>query len=126
MVLAKGREVLLNGEQAYAYLRTRDVDKFGSADERLERQTQYVATFIRKMLEEPSLGNGVYEAGKDYIVASMDLPRLINSASDMTFDDDSLYTVEGETVFRDDYEQYLVDEAGLIRLILKVFYEEAS
>ncbi len=126
VVLAKGREVLLNGEQAYAYLRTRDVDKFGSADERLERQTQYVATFIRKMLEEPSLGNGVYEAGKDYIVASMDLPRLINSASDMTFDDDSLYTVEGETVFRDDYEQYLVDEAGLIRLILKVFYEEAS
>ena len=126
VVIKKGETVNLTGEQAYAYLRTRDVDKFASANDRLDRQEQYILAFIRKCLDNPGLGNKIYESGKDYLVASIDLPKLINSAKDMTFSDDSLYTLEGETEFKDEFEQFHVNEEAMIKLILKVFYEEVS
>ncbi|MBR6158746.1 MAG: LCP family protein, partial [Lachnospiraceae bacterium] len=126
IVIEKDVPVMLDGPKAYAYLRTRDVDKFASANDRLERQKQYITEYIKKLIADPSLGNSLYTAGKEYIVASIDIPKLVRSASDMTFDDGSLYTIEGETEFRDDYEQYRVDDDKLIRLILKVFYEEVS
>ena len=126
VVIKKGESINLNGQQAYAYLRTRDVDKFASANDRLERQKQYILAFISKLLANPGLANKLYEAGKDYMVASIDLPKLINSAKDMTFDENSLYTIEGETEFKDDFEQFHADEEAMIRLILEVFYEEMS
>ena len=124
VIIKKDETINLTGEQAYAYLRTRDVDKFASANDRLSRQEQYILAFIAKLLQNPGLGNKLYEAGKDYIVASIDLPKLINSAKDMTFDENSLYTIAGETEFKDDFEQYHVDETELIKLILTIFYEE--
>ena len=124
IVITKDTPITLTGEEAYAYIRTRDVDKFASANDRLERQEQYMLAFITKLLGNPSLANKLYEAGQDYIVASIDLPKLINSSKDMTFDENSLYTIAGETEFKDDFEQYHVDETELIKLILDVFYEE--
>ena len=79
---------------------------------------------MEKMLSDPSKANKVYEAGADYIVASIDLPKLVNDAKDMTFTEKNMYALPGTTEFKDEYEQYHVDEAGLIRLILDVFYEE--
>ena len=124
IVLTEGETVTLNGEQAYAYLRYRDVDKFGSANDRLKRQQQYICEFVKKLLRDPGLAGRVYDAGAEYIVASIDLAKLVNSASEMTFTDDDFYTVPGETEFKDDFERYNVDEDGMIRLILDVFYEE--
>lgn len=124
IVITKGKPVTLNGEEAYAYLRTRDVDAFGSANDRLKRQEQYIAAVIKKLLSEPSKADRIYEAGEDYIVASIDLPKLVRDAKEMTFTDDRLYTLPGETEFKDDFERYNVDEDGMIRLILDVFYEE--
>ncbi len=124
IVLTEGETVNLNGEQAYAYLRTRDVDKFGSANDRLKRQQQYICAFVKKVLANPSNANKVYEAGAEYIVASIDLPRLVDGAKEMTFADEDFYSVPGETEFKDDFEEYTVNEDGMIRLILDVFYEE--
>lgn len=124
IVLQKGEPLTLSGEQAYVYLRTRDVDEFGSANGRLERQEQYIKAFIAKLMQNPSLGNKLYEAGKDYMVASIDLPKLINSTKDMTFDDDHMYNIVGDTEFADGFERYNVNEQALIELILTVFYEE--
>ncbi len=126
VVITKDVPVNLNGEQAYAYIRTRDVDKFASANDRLARQQQYILAFVQKVLAEPTLGNKLYEAGKDYIVASIDIPKLINSAKGMTFDENSMYTLEGETVVKDDFEQFNIDEEAMIKLILDVFYEEVQ
>ncbi|MCR5268636.1 MAG: LCP family protein [Lachnospiraceae bacterium] len=124
ITIKKGESVVLNGEQAYAYLRTRDVDAFGSANDRLKRQEQYILAVIEKLLADPSKANRIYEDGADYIVASIDLPKLVKDSKDMIFTEDQLYAVPGETVFRDDFERYEVDEDGMIRLILNVFYEE--
>ncbi|MBO4901308.1 MAG: LCP family protein [Lachnospiraceae bacterium] len=126
IVITKGKPITLSGEQAYAYLRTRDVDAFGSANDRLQRQQQYIVAAIGKLLADPGKANKIYEAGGDYIVASIDLPKLIDSTKDMTFTEDHMYQLPGETEFKDDFERYNVDEEGMIRLILDVFYEEVQ
>lgn len=124
ITIPAGEPIVLNGEQAYAYVRTRDVDAFGSANDRLERQKQYIIAAIQKLLADPSKANRIYEDGAEYIVASIDLPKLVKDSKDMIFTEDHLYSVPGETVFRDEFERYEIDEDGMIRLILDVFYEE--
>ena len=126
VTIKKGEEITLTGEQAYAYLRTRDVEVFGSADERLKRQMQYILLFFEKLTQNTSLANTVYNAGADYIVASIDLPKLINSTRDMTFDEDHMYSVPGTTSEQNTYEWYTVDEKKFLDLIFEVFYEEVK
>ena len=126
VIVKEGETVNLSGEQAYVYLRARDVDSFGSADRRLERQQQYIKAFVAKVLANPDLGSRIFEAGKDYMVASIDLPRLIESSKDVTFDENDLYTPEGETYVADGYECFKADEGSMIKLILDVFYEEVD
>lgn len=126
VIIPQGSEITLDGKQAYTYLRTRDINKEGTSDDRLKRQQQYVTAFIQKILSNPSLANKVYEAGKDYMVASIDLVKLINSSKDMRFDENSLYSIPGETGFKDGFETYDIDETAMIELILDVFYKEAG
>lgn len=124
VIIKKDEPITLNGEQAYAYLRTRDVDEFGSANMRLKRQEQYVAAMAKKLLNDTSLADKVYTAGKDYIVASIDLPKLVSSAKDMDFDDERIYDILGDTEFKDDFERYNIDQDSLVRLVLDVFYDK--
>ncbi len=124
VVITKGKPVTLNGEQAYAYLRTRDVDEFASANNRLLRQQQYIVAVMEKLLADPGKATRIYEEGSDYIVASIDLPKLVKDAKDMTFTEERMYSLTGETEFKDDFEQFHADEDALIQLILNVFYEE--
>lgn len=124
--IAQGTEVTLNGEQAYAYIRTRDTSKDGSSDDRLKRQQQYIIAFINKLLENPSLANKLYEAGKDYMVTSIDVPKLVSSSRDMTFSEENLFSIKGETVLQDGYERYNIDEKSMLDLIISAFYEEVG
>lgn len=43
----EGSQVHLIGEDAFWYVKYRDIDTFGSADMRLERQEQYLNGFIK-------------------------------------------------------------------------------
>lgn len=124
--IKEGETVNLNGKQAYSYVRYRDVNEFASADGRLDRQKQYMAAFAEKILAEPSLAKKVINAGSDYIVASIDLSRIADSARDLDFDPDDIYTIPGETKLAGEHEAYYPDEEGLIELILDVFYKKVS
>ena len=119
-----GEKTVLDGDQAYAYLRARDINEFGSADRRLERQKQYITVFLDKLLNENVNVNNIYNAGADYMVASIDIPKLISGAKGMRFDEDHIHTIPGETSERSGYEWYDTDDDGLLGLIMEVFYEE--
>ncbi len=124
--IKEGETVNLNGKQAYSYVRYRDVNEFASADKRLERQKQYMTAFAEKVLAEPSLAKKVINAGSDYMVASIDLSRIADSARDLDFDPDDVYTIPGHTELAGEHEAYYPDEDGLIKLILDVFYKKVS
>ena len=58
----------------------------------------------------------------DYLVTSVDFTDLVTELMDYDFSEDQMYTVPGETVMGDQYEEYYVDEDALLNLIMEVFY----
>ncbi len=122
----KGEEITLNGKQAYAFLRARDIDQFGSADMRLERHMQYITAFLKKLMNDTGKAAAVYEAVSDYMVTSVDLVKLINSTKDMSFSDEDMITVDGQTVLNGEYEEFHTDPQALKDVIMTVFYEEVK
>mgnify|MGYP004502347065 FL=1 len=125
--LKKGETVTLTGNEAYVYLRSRDTNVFDSASERLNRQMQYMMALFVKMKtvtdSNPSIFKTINSSIKDYTVSSMDFVRLAEMSADYTFDEDHMYTVPGEMIQGEVFEEYNVDDAALYEMILEIFYE---
>ena len=128
--LTKGETVTLDGEQAYLYLRGRDTDVFDSSTGRLRRQEQYISNYLAK-LKDTTSGNSssvvsIYNSISDYIVTDMSAVDIITELMGYTYDPSSMYTVPGETVMGDTYEEYHVDASALYDLIIQIFYQEVT
>lgn len=129
--LVKGTRVHLEGETAYAYLRARDMSKFASSDERLERQKQYITGFIeaarKTAAENPNAAVELFSAISSKTVTNITADEISYLAPDITgysFDSSSLHMIEGETRKNGEFEEFYVDEEDLYRTIIEVFYEE--
>ena len=130
LVIKEGEQVHLDGELAYAYVRDRNTDQFGSADKRLERQKQFITTYLQKVKQKTKEDIGfpisVYQAIAPQTVTNLtvdEMTYLVSIAKDYSFDENYLYTLKGETKQGDVFEEFYVDETDLFELILKVFYE---
>lgn len=125
--LKKGETVTLTGDEAYVYLRSRDTSVFDSAGERLNRQMQYMTALFAKMKtvteSNPSIFKTINSSIKDYTVSSMDFVKLAEMSADYTFDESHMYTIPGETVQGEVFEEYNVDDPALYEMILDIFYE---
>lgn len=128
--LKKGEVVTLNGQEAYCYLRGRDVNDFDSATERLRRQEQYITNFISGLQEAEERQKTVvnmFAAIEDYTVTNIDFTKLLNTLLDYEYSEENLYTVPGETrLGSGGYEEYYVDEDAFYDLIIQIFYEEVE
>jgi anionic cell wall polymer biosynthesis LytR-Cps2A-Psr (LCP) family protein len=129
--IKEGDTLTLTGQDAYRYVHNRNTDSFGSADRRLERQKQYMKAYIAKakgrMKEDITLPITLYNTIKDYTVTDIsvdEISYLATQAAGYSFDADDFYTLEGETVMGEKFEEFYVDETALYELILKVFYTE--
>ena len=126
--LTEGETVTLNGQEAYVYLRGRDIHEYDSATNRLRRQEQYITAYMDKL--KTAAGNDVsaavkiYESIEEYIVSSIDFAGLVSEVSGYTYTSDNLYTIPGETVMGEVYEEYHVDEEAFYDMILEIFYTE--
>ena len=123
--LKKGETVTLTGDEAYVYLRSRDTSVFDSAGERLNRQMQYMTALFAKMKtvteSNPSIFKTINSSIKDYTVSSMDFVKLAEMSADYTFDESHMYTIPGETVQGEVFEEYNVDDPALYEMILEIF-----
>lgn len=131
--LVKGEKVLLEGESAFWYVKYRDTAVFGSADQRLERQKQYLNGFIgaakSAVKKNPSAAVSLYQAVSGQMVTDVSIDEVAYLApllAEYSFQSDSFYMPEGETVMGDQFEEFYVDEDALYELILDVFYEEVT
>ncbi len=125
--IREGETITLDGKQAYAYMRYRDINESGTSDQRLERQKQYISVFIEKVINDRSLAGKIINEASDYIVASIDLPRIVDSARNMSFETDGdIYSIVGENRLENGFESFYPDENELIKLIISVFYEEVD
>ena len=129
-VIKEGEEVHLEGDLAFAYIHNRDTKEFGSADHRLERQKQFITTYLQKVKQKTkqdiSFPISVYQKIATQTVTDLtvdEMTYLVSIAKDYSFDENYLYTLKGETKQGDVFEEFYVDETDLFELILKVFYE---
>lgn len=128
--LKKGKTVTLMGMEAYYYLRGRNQSEFDSATNRLRRQEQYITSYFSKMKEVAAGSKSkvlqVYEAIEDYIVTNIDFVDLVSELMSYEYNSDRSYTVPGETVMGETFEEYHVDDKALYDMIIDVFYKEVT
>lgn len=131
--IKEGQTLTLKGDEAYKYLHNRDIDSFASADRRLERQKQYMTAYLKKAKEEMksniTLPITLYNTLSKYMVTDISVDEvsyLATQASGYSFNTDNFYSVAGETVMGDKFEEFYVDETALYELILEVFYTEVE
>jgi LCP family protein required for cell wall assembly len=128
--LAAGDVVTLNGKEAYAYLRGRDVNDFDSATDRLRREEQYVINYMNQLKSyaagDPDQVVQIYDSVSDYLVSSVDFATLAEELLNYEFSDDIMYTVPGETQMGDEFEEYYVDEDEFYDLVIQIFYTKVE
>ncbi|MCD8145603.1 MAG: LCP family protein [Oscillospiraceae bacterium] len=123
----EGTTVHLEGEQAEAFVRYRDITEFNSVEGRMKRQVEYVAAMIQTM--RASGGQELYDIISPYlgneVVTDMSAAELNAMSSYEYLTDDVLY-LPGETVQGEVYEEYYLDEEALQDFLISVFYTEAE
>lgn len=129
----EGRRLHLMGENAFWYVKYRNTDIFGSADMRLDRQKQYLNGFIdaakQAVHENTSVVVDLYQAVKPQMVTDISLDEATYLApilADYRYDEDGFYTLQGETVMGEQYEEFYPDEDAMFEMILDVFYEKVQ
>lgn len=128
--LTAGETVLLNGDEAYVYLRSRNVDEFDSATRRLERQQQYLTALASKVEAIASQGESgllkIYDAVEDYSVSNIDFADLAEDAAEYGQDGIKMYSLPGETIMGEKFEEYHLDKDAFYEMVIEVFYEEVT
>ena len=129
--LVKGKAVHLMGESAYNYVRSRDMSVFGSSDERLERQRQYLNGFIqaarRESMNNPNTAIDLFMAIRDMMVTDItadEISYLAPLITSYSFDSSDLRMIEGTNQKSGEFEEFIVDEDALYQTIIDVFYEK--
>lgn len=127
----EGKSLHLMGENAFWYVKYRNTDVFGSADMRLDRQKEYLNGFIdaakQAVHKDTSVVIDLYQAVKPQMVTDVSLDEAAYLApilADYAYSEDDFYTLQGETVMGEQYEEFYPDEDAMFELILDVFYEK--
>jgi len=130
MDLHQGETVTLMGDKAYWYVRLRDENLFDSNSMRLERQKQYLTSFAAKAKEtaggDISVAIDLFNIMQKYMVTDLNVSSFTYLASetmDYEFDVKNMYSIEGETVQGNEFEEYYINDEALQALIVKLFYE---
>lgn len=128
--LHAGETKTLNGDEAYCYLRKRDIQVDESATDRLRRQEQYIAGFMTQaktaIAGDAEKALEIYDSIAEYLVTDVDFVKLISDLVTYEQDENGMYTVPGETVMGEKYEEYYVDDDALYDMIIQIFYEEVK
>lgn len=127
---AEGAVVHLEGQDALTYVRYRDRNAFGSADQRLARQKQYLTEFIgaAKIAAKEDIATVVrlYQTAAPMMTTDITLDEAVYLASqalDYRLESEDFHMLAGENVMGERFEEYYIDEVALYELILEIFYE---
>ena len=131
--LKKDEQVTLKGKDAYYYVKWRDTTIFESARGRLARQKQYLGAFAMKFKEatkkDITVPVKLYQQLSKYMVTDVtvdEVAYLAGQLLDYEFTGEDVYTLEGETVRGEKFEEFYPDTDALKELMMELFYEEVE
>lgn len=121
----KGETITLTGEQAEKYVRYRDTSTLGSNDGRMERQTQYIPALLDAIRKELGNSQGVLEEFfteiSAYMVTDLDVSSL-EGLFRQEWEIGATTYVPGTTTMGEQYEEFHVDEDGLKKTLIELYY----
>lgn len=120
-------EMKLSGEQALVYVRSRQNVADQKNVSRIERQKDYIQSFIRAFHEKQNSGIdfalSTYEKVSDYIVTDCSVNTFSNLMSKYKdYEIKEIVTPEGENILGDMYYEFHADEEKLLELVIELFY----
>ncbi len=129
----EGKQLQLQGENAFWFVKYRDTEVFGSADLRLERQKEYLNGLIEEAKQavhkDVSVVIDLYQAVKPRMVTDISLDEAVYLApilAEYAFGREDFYLVPGETVMGEKFEEFYLDEDAMFEMILDIFYEKVQ
>lgn len=131
--ISAGETITLHGYDAEKFVRMRDLDNLASNNDRMNRQKEYMKAFLSQAvpaaksdvglvldLYNTITSNSTTNLGASKITyLSNEALDLINSAKDIEF-----VSVPGKVIKGDEYAQFIVDQNGLMEIMLDLFYIE--
>lgn len=133
--LKKGSTVTLKGEQAELFVRYRDVETPQSALERMERQKQYMTSWLDALWKQSAADSQLLpemmEQLEPYMVTDMAKDQYLDMAMDLTGSGERLLTEDiltlpGEGVETELFDEYHADKEAVAPMILDLFYREVE
>lgn len=130
----EGARIRLEGEQAEAFVRYRDIEEEHSAVYRLDRQKEFMIHF-QDALQEKAGENGniiveILEEIEDYMVTDMEKDEYLKLAIDAVgaedLDEKDFYTLPGQSVVGEVYNEFYPDRKAIVPILLELFYREAA
>lgn len=130
---SSGISLKLDGDQAESFVRTRDMEKGGSNNLRMERQKQYAVSFVGAaagtIKRNPTVIAELYGALTEDMVTSIGVDEAVYLGSllpGIQFSADNIQMLQGTTKQGAVYEEFYVDEEALMDTVLEVFYREVD
>ena len=129
--IPKGTKVTLNGQDAWSYVKYRNIDKLESNPDRLARQKQYINAYMSKLIpmakSDLTLISDIYGIANDYMCTNVSLSKTVYIAANMlptlySAKDIEFVSIKGKTKRGDIFAEFYPDETNLYESILKVFY----
>lgn len=128
----EGDVVHLEGEEARWFLQYREVSELNSSVDRMNRQLQYLENFGKTAIDmtKKDLTTPVtlFNIVQEYSVTNLNASKVsalgytvANLGAELQFT-----KVPGEVIHNGEYAQYVVDEQGMLELILDVYYTPIS
>ena len=127
--IVKGSTMVLSGEQAYSFVRSRAGVGSQLNTSRMDRQMKYMEGFVDSLqtvlAEDDMFFSHLWEDISDFVQTDCSLVVLNRLASDYGhYDFAGTIVIDGENVFGEKYYEFYPDETKLDSLILEYFYHE--
>ncbi len=129
----KGDTVTLKGMDAFWYVKYRDTTVFESNVNRLARQKQYLKAFSVKLKDaiqnDITLPMTMYQSLSKYMVtdiSTQEVTYLVGELLNYQVNSDTIYSLEGETIMGEKFEEFYPDKEALRELMIQLFYREVE
>lgn len=126
--LVKGETVVLNGEQALHYVRTRYGLEDSSNSTRMERQQQYINSWYDKysqcVAEDDEFIIEASLAISDYIVSDRSATQLRVLARKFSeYEYNGIINIEGTLELGEQFMEFYPDDDSLLKIVVEEFYK---
>ncbi len=126
--LVKGETVLLEGEHALTYVRTRYGLEDSTNTTRMIRQRQYINALIEKtqycVENDDDFLLSAIDVAAEYMVSDCSVTRLNSLLEKLsTYEFEEIYEIEGESKLGEVYMEFTPDEKSVKELLIKLFYK---